>query len=90
MIVPQTMNTPLAGFHSSSIICQAIKLPMEDLRDTLQVLITNTFGLTASYFVWDCVLLLLPENKIVCYKTFTLIKRSFLSIPTFQSKCACF
>lgn len=34
MIVPQTVNTPLAGFHSSSIICQATKLLMEDLRDT--------------------------------------------------------
>ena len=49
MIVSQTMNTPLAGFHSSSIICQAIKLPMEDLRDTLQAHTRNTFGI--DYFL---------------------------------------
>lgn len=37
MIAPQTMNASLAGFHSFSIICQAIKLLVEDLRDRRQV-----------------------------------------------------
>lgn len=46
MIVPQTMNTSLAGFHSSSIICQATELLMEDLRDTQIHL-----ELTVFYFV---------------------------------------
>lgn len=51
MIVPQAVNTPLAGFHSSSIICQATKLLMEDLGDTRH---TNTeiyLELTVFYFV---------------------------------------
>lgn len=88
MIVPQTMNTPLAGFHSSSVICQATKLPMEDLRDMFQVHTTNTKNLELNSFhsVWCYVLLLLPENKIDCYKTFTLIERSFFKCPNFSKK----
>lgn len=33
MIVPQTMNTPLAKFYTSSVICQAIKLFMRNMRN---------------------------------------------------------
>lgn len=50
MIVPQTMNIPLAVFHNSSTICQAIKL-LEDLRDTRQVHTEIHLELTIFNFV---------------------------------------
>lgn len=86
MTVPQSMNT-LAGFHSSSIICHAIKLLMEDLRDTRQVHPQIHLELIVLFFFsLSRVLLLTPENKIPCYKN-TLTERSFINIPASQRKC---
>lgn len=50
MIAPQTMNAPLVGFHSFSIICQAIKLFMEDMRNRRQVYAQIHLELTGFLF----------------------------------------
>lgn len=74
MIVPRTMNTPPAEFHNSSVICQAIKLFMEDLWGTLQVHIINTFEIEYCFALYGAMFCCILRKK-VCYKAFTPIKR---------------